>query len=359
MKGIFLSLSLLSLLTSCCCKSGCPVTEYTPYCVIDFDEYCPPIVEEEVVEEPIGFTFFSHDDVYHLAKGDHLRVSIYDENDLSVEQVVVAADGKIYVPLLEGIDAEGYTTDKLAQKMEEELQSYLLNPMVAITPNDLNSHSYTVLGRVNRPGLYPITHDLTLRDAIAEAGGFVKDPLRLKDADPRYRSLANLSQSFIVRDHQKLPIDFERLMFTPDNAQNVQIEPGDYIYVAPYEEKEVYVVGAVSQNRAVPFVRGLTLMGALTASGGWTRFAPQESNPHKILVVRGSLECPCVFLVDVCKILNAEGRDLYLVPGDIVYVPETPLPFMRELVRLAIASFVAGFGSSAGDYYGGFYGWRR
>jgi len=50
---------------------------------------------------------------------------------------------------------------------------------------------------------------MTLLDAIAMAGGFLKEFYREKDKDSSVAFLADLKNSYILRDGEKLPVDFE------------------------------------------------------------------------------------------------------------------------------------------------------
>ena len=81
------------------------------------------------------------------------------------------------------------------------------------------------------------------------------------------------------------------------------------------------MLGEVRAPRALPYTRGLTLIGALTQGGG---FSP-DARQGQVRVIRGSLTQPRVYLLDVADMLAAQRSDVALRPGDIVYVSATPL----------------------------------
>lgn len=163
--------------------------------------------------------------------------------------------------------------------------------------------------------------------------------------------IASLRDSFIVRDGKKLPIDFARLLYTEGADQDIYMKPGDYIYIASSLVTQIYLIGAVREQKPIPYKDGLTVVGAISGPSGITGGITKEGRPTQILVIRGSLTNPQVMSVDLFKIIDGKARDVYLLPGDIVYVPNKKFRFGRELVREAIDSFVDSFGSTAGDYY--------
>lgn len=289
---------------------------------------------------------------YKLAIGDHLEIAIFGDEDTVASRVVIASDGKIYYTFLEGIVAAGRTIPEVSEEIASKLGHLFLNPVVTIIPLTSVNNIYKILGRVQLPGVYRINGPMRLRDAIGEAGGLLTESFKDKDRDADLLPLANLHASFVIRDKKKIRVDFEKLLYTGDESQNIFIRPGDYVYIAPSDHAEVYVLGNVRGARSMTYTRGLTLMQALASTGGWTSGYAYAADISRVIVLRGNLECPCVAEIDLCLILQGKARDLYLQPGDIVYVPDKQMRFGRELVRLAIFTFVDSFATGAGSYYG-------
>ncbi len=292
---------------------------------------------------------------YKLAIGNLLEISLFGEEELEVEQAVVATDGNIYYSLLPPMRAEGKTLQELIKDLEHELARYYKNPLVAVNPRFFPSHNFKILGRVRYPGLYMLNYPMTLRDALALAGGLITEEVRYSDADIRFRSNADLTNSFIVREGKKVNVDFKDLFYNPETKQNIYVRPEDYIYIAPISKQRVYVLGAVRRPRTVAWVRGMTLMGALTAATGWDGGYPYSPDINKVLVLRGSLFCPKVIEVDVAEILYGCALDVFLVPGDIVYAQNKTMRFGRELIHIAVDTFINSFGTAAGSYYANAY----
>jgi polysaccharide export outer membrane protein len=281
---------------------------------------------------------------YILSTGDVLEISIFGQADTTVEDVVIAPDGRLYYMFLKGILAQGKTIRELKAEITEKAKELFVDPEVSIIPKRVSGQTYVVLGKVHRPGVYPINGSTTLQQAIGGAGG-----ISLGGYAGTTINISNLRDSFIVRNGKKLDIDFERLIYTDGFDQNIFVRPGDYIYIASSLFQEVYLLGEVRESKPIPYKDGLTLTAVLAGVSGTTEGWSDQAHITRIIIVRGSLDHPCWYEVDVLKILHGEARDIYLLPGDIVYVQKKPFRFGRELVRLAIDAFVGSYGAAAGE----------
>ena len=110
---------------------------------------------------------------YVIGKGDVLNVFVWRNEQLSSE-VVVRPDGKISLPLLQDLQAEGLTALQLKEEITRKFSEDLNNPRVTVIVNEINSYKVSVLGKVTSPGVYPISGDTTLVEAISMAGGFTE-----------------------------------------------------------------------------------------------------------------------------------------------------------------------------------------
>jgi polysaccharide export outer membrane protein len=107
---------------------------------------------------------------YKLGSGDKVRVTTFGEQNLTGE-FQVSGTGKIALPLVGEIDALGLTAPQLAERVQNALkQGYLKDPHVSIEV--LNYRPFYILGEVKSPGTYPYTNGLTVKNAVATAGGF-------------------------------------------------------------------------------------------------------------------------------------------------------------------------------------------
>jgi polysaccharide biosynthesis/export protein len=371
-KNFLWQIIFIALLTSC--NGYCPkIPDIKPPCcfdgrrpqvmvdwsdaVIDYQDCCDyeccDVQKNCDLEEKDLDPYLPHQTEYRFAVGDIMEISVFGDEETTVENVVVAPDGRVYYTFLNGIPAAGRTAEEIGNAIASKIGHLFINPIVTVVPKDTELRGYRILGRVLLPGLYPVIGTVRLRDAIGEAGGILTQNPTDNGSDISQRvPLANLDESFIVRENRRLNVDFRKLIYTADNHQNILIRPNDYIFIAPMEEQNVYILGAIRQPRRIQYTKNLTVMSAMASAAGWVSNSPYGPDTSRILVLRGKIECPCVICIDIRKILCGEARDFYLEPGDIVYVSNKTMRFGREMVRLALATVLQAFGTAAGSYYG-------
>lgn len=341
--------------------------------LIDYD--CDSVLEEECgplfdPAEPLAEAPFSQE--YVLAQADVLEIAVFGDDDTALEHVVIAPDGNLYYTFLGEIAAAGKTAEELGKIVEENLTDLYINPAVTITPQTSYDKNYKILGRLQRPGLFPVQDHMTLLDAIAAAGGFLHESYEEKSKSNELVFLADLSNSFILRRGKKLTVNFDELIFKGNKDYNIEIQAGDYIYIAANDALGVFVLGAIKDPQRISYVKGMRFTQAISIVTGWssglvnqtsgfgggvalgssgsgTAFAPDLT---RFIVIRGDLHNPSVMTVDLTRILDGTARDLILQPGDIIFACNKTMRFGRGLVRLAIDTFVQSFSATAGAYYG-------
>lgn len=107
---------------------------------------------------------------YQLGAGDLIAVTVYDEADMSLKKVQVGTEGKISMPLLGEITVAGLSVGELESRVTDLLlNGYLKKPKVTVSI--LEYRLFYVTGQVKKPGAYNYIVDLTVRKAIAIAGG--------------------------------------------------------------------------------------------------------------------------------------------------------------------------------------------
>jgi polysaccharide biosynthesis/export protein len=108
--------------------------------------------------------------IYRLGPGDQLHIIVYGETDLTGD-FTVSPVGTIAFPLVGEVPANGLTPDQLSQAIGERLtQGYMRHPQVSAAIAAYRP--FFILGEVARPGTYPFSAALTVRGAVAVAGGF-------------------------------------------------------------------------------------------------------------------------------------------------------------------------------------------
>jgi polysaccharide export outer membrane protein len=153
---------------------------------------------------------------YVIGPEDVLSISVFHEQDLT-RMESVRPDGKITMPLIGDIQAEGLTPERLRAQLKEALSSRFLNsPDVTITVMQVNSKRYTIAGQVMRPGQVALVLPIHVFDALSGIG---------------FRDFANPKKIVIIRGSKRLKFNYNDVLHGKHLEQNILLEPGDTIYV--------------------------------------------------------------------------------------------------------------------------------
>ena len=279
---------------------------------------------------------------YALGPGDKLEIEILGETGTRTD-TFVTPDSKVYFDLLPGIDVKGKTTSQLRDEMQTMLAKYYKQPQVSLTLREVSSQRVWVLGRVNAPGIYPLNRPLRVLDAVTQAGGLFTSRFTGTTEE-----LADLSHSFLMRGGKMLPVNFQKLIREGDLANNIYLEPDDFIYLPSSLTNEVYVLGAVTEPRPVGFMNEMNL---ITALGRGLGIRPDADLSH-VTIVRGSLTEPKIATVDAKQIIQGNATNVRLEPGDIVFIPGastmSPGGFLHDAVNTFTRLVAANEGNAAG-----------
>ena len=134
----------------------------------DIVDYTEPLAED-LIPRPTS---------YRIGPGDLLQVTIFDiiePNSREAYEVPVDPRGLIEIPQLGRIDVGDKTTEEAQQTIEETIKARNLiqDPLVQVMATSQRRQTFTVLGAVQSPGLYPIPKaDYRLLEALSAAGAF-------------------------------------------------------------------------------------------------------------------------------------------------------------------------------------------
>ncbi len=104
---------------------------------------------------------------------DVLHISVWENKELTLD-VVVRPDGKISVPLVQDIQAEGLTAAELANVIHQRLLSFIKAPQVSVIVTQVNAPKIFIVGSVVKPGTYPLRSEMSILQALSLAGGFTQ-----------------------------------------------------------------------------------------------------------------------------------------------------------------------------------------
>ena len=265
---------------------------------------------------------------YTINGGDKVEIIVYNNPDLGVK-TTVTPDGFIGMVLVGQIHVAGLTLGEASQKIEKALSRYIRNPKVGLSPISIASETVTISGAVTHPGIYPVTNGMRLADVFAKAGGAAS---RMYDGETI--SAADLNNSYFIRNGRIIPLDFSLALERGNRLHNVQLRRGDYIFVAARESSLVYLIGDVKKPGRHVWGKQMGLL-ELLALGGWVN----DTHWSHAIIIRGGLNNPVMYKIDLDRILNGKGRNIALRSGDIVYIPKDNISeynvFVRKLMPTA------------------------
>ncbi len=266
-----------------------------------------------------------------IGAGDVFTLQIYGDKDSIRSGVPVGPDGRISYLEAQSLLVAGLTVDEMREQLDKTLAKYHRYARSIVTPVEWRSKQYYLMGAVVDRGAYTLDRPLTIIEAVARARGVDTGLYQQNTIE-----MADMTRAFIVRKDRRLPVNFEQLFSKGDLSQNILIEPGDYLYFPSSTVNEVYVLGWVRSPGPLGLAGERTVIGVLTVRGG---FAP-TAYKKRVLVIRGSLQAPQTFVVDVDAILSGRAKDFDLQPKDIIYVAEKPWQRVEDLLELAVNSYV-------------------
>ena len=157
---------------------------------------------------------------YVIGADDVLAVVFWREKDLSVE-TAVRPDGKITLPLLNDLQAAGFTPDQLREQIQAAATKYVEDPSVTVVVKAMNSRKVFITGQVIKPGQYPLTGPTTVLQLIAMAGGL--------------QEFADSDNILIMRTEGgqqiAMPFSYGDVLNRRALGQNITLQPGDTVIV--------------------------------------------------------------------------------------------------------------------------------
>lgn len=107
---------------------------------------------------------------YRLGTDDRLRIIVFGQDDLS-NIYTIDSDGRISMPLIGPVDVHGATTPDVEQRIARRLaDGFIRNPNVSVEVQTYRP--FYILGQVTSPGQYAYRSGITVKSAVAVAGGF-------------------------------------------------------------------------------------------------------------------------------------------------------------------------------------------
>ena len=157
---------------------------------------------------------------YTLSPGDVVSVRVFDEPELSVEEVALDNAGNVTLPMVGEVRAVGLRAAELAAAVEAAYATnYLRDPRVTVLVKQGQGRTIAVEGEVEQPGVFPYAEGQTLLSALALA----RSPTET----------AKLDEVMIFRtvDGQRQAGRFDLRAIRGGRMPDVALVPGDVVVV--------------------------------------------------------------------------------------------------------------------------------
>jgi polysaccharide biosynthesis/export protein len=261
---------------------------------------------------------------YILGPGDEIEITVFEYDEYTGKKVILP-DGTLTLPLIGSIEAEGKTTDELAQTLALQLESLLVNPVVTVNLATLRPVVVQVSGEVMRPGPLQLVDEMTLSAALVQAGGITPH------ADVRQVAIQRNAPN---ADSTDITVNLWDALSSEDSYNNPVLRSGDSIYVprlaadatvdrrllaqsslAP-ETVKVRVVGEVNKPGEIDISPNSSISSAVAIAGGPT----EDARLSRVAFIRMSEGCQIERqTIDLRNLID----NYQVQEGDVIIVPES------------------------------------
>lgn len=267
----------------------------------------------DAVTSPLNETIVD-DENYLLGTGDLLRITVYNNPDLTLE-TRVGDGGLIRYPLIGEVLVAGISSSAAEKKIANLLESgnFVKQPQVNILVTQYQSKLVSVLGSVLKPGQYPLERATNLSQLLALAGG------------------ANAEGSDLVTittKTSKIELDLKKIIGKGESVENVPLTGGEIVYV---HARDVSVIGQVNRPGKYAVTDGVRTLGDFISIAGG--ISPTGSDTVTVTTTRdGKQERFDVDIDDLFRTGNSNAN-IELKSGDTVYVPRAPMAYIYGEVQ--------------------------
>jgi polysaccharide export outer membrane protein len=158
---------------------------------------------------------------YRIGAGDVLQISVWHEADASVPAVVVRGDGNVSLPLVKDVAVVGLTPAEAEKVIGARLARYIHGADVTVIVREIHSQKIYMVGSVRTVGPVQMTGNMTVLQAITQAGGLT--------------DYAKRKQIYILRTQNgkqtRLPFNYEAVIKGQASEQNIYLFPNDTVVV--------------------------------------------------------------------------------------------------------------------------------
>jgi polysaccharide export outer membrane protein len=194
--------------------------------------------------------------------------------------------------------------------LTKRLSTAVKNPNVSVMVKEIRSFRVHFVGKIVRPGVYPIKAGTPLLQALTLAGGPSEN--------------ADLVATYIIRGEKTMPIDLRKLIQEGDLSKNIKLEREDTIVVPeiatgsnPQEmlDRRIYVLGKVAKPGVYTLKQDVPVLHALFLAGG----VADSGDLAAAFIIRGKDRIP----VDLWRLIQKGdlSQNVMIKHEDTVVIP--------------------------------------
>jgi protein involved in polysaccharide export with SLBB domain len=198
---------------------------------------------------------------YVIGPGDQLLIRVWGKIDLDA-RVTVDRNGQIFLSKVGTLSVAGLRYEQLESFLHSAIANLYKDFELNVTMGQLRSIQIFILGSARQPGAYTVSSLSTLVNALFASGG---------------PSATGSMRHIQLRRDNRVLVDFDiyDLLRRGDKSHDVQLLPGDVIYIPP-AGPQVAIMGSVNEPGIYELKGETTIAAALSDAGGLTNLAEAD-----------------------------------------------------------------------------------
>lgn len=266
-----------------------------------------------------------------IQPGDKLYIRVWDSSDnslltstdqkeIELQNVVVAANGSIFMPYVGNVSVVGLTPDLAREELQSSLEAIVPSVQVQLNMLEGRNNSVDLVSGVLNPGTYPMPDRNYTVMGLISAGGGISDRLN----NPQIR---------LMRGGGIYGTSVDTLLNNPRN--DTLLRGGDRVFVEE-DGRRFLSFGATGTEAAHIFTRDrMSAMDAIAVMGGVN---DNKADPKGLLILReydagavrpgsrGPRMTRVVFTIDLTSPDGLfSARNFQINPDDLVMATESPI----------------------------------
>ena len=262
----------------------------------------PPIFGAALFEK-VPTTFAPLDRVpvtadYVIGPGDEILLRVWGQQSMDL-RLPVDRSGMVFIPQVGSIPVAGVQFKQLPEYLKSQMERVFRNFDLAVNMGQLRSIQIFVMGKARRPGTYTVSSLSTLVNALFASGG--------PSAQGSMRRIQLKRGTQMIAE-----VDLYDLLLRGDKSGDVQLLPGDVVYIPPVGS-QVAIVGSVKTPAIYEIKDEKTVGDIVPLSGGLSVVANRQRATLERIKEGASREIVELVLTDT-------GMNLPVINGDMLRV---------------------------------------